>query len=114
MSDLKLLEFSCPKHGRFDVLVPRAEDPDYATCPICTASSSWVISAPMVRNLTARVQAVTTAKSDERRPGMLDTRPLAEGMPMKEWRAKQDKARVERRHKQMVKNGLVTPKVIVG
>jgi hypothetical protein len=47
----------------------------------------------------------------ERRPGMLDTRPLAEGMPMTEWRKVQDKYREERRHQQLVAKGLKSKRI---
>lgn len=119
MSQWKLLEFCCPVHGRFELTVERATDPDAAPCPaldedlydwkqggpLCGISSPWCISAPMVRKLTIKVQAVTTAKSDDRPPGMLDTRGLGlNGQSMREWNAKHDAADRERRHQWIKKN----------
>ena len=45
---------------------------------------------------------------------MLDTRPLAEGMPYKEWEKKQAEAQRARRHKELIDKGITQKKVIVG
>ena len=116
MSQWLLSAYACSSCGPFESLELRSSPSPTRPCPDCASPGDLVEYAGFQTvNHDNRITAVATGKSDAHdNPNMLDTRPLAEGMPMKEWRAKQDKARVERRHKQMVKNGLVTPKVFVG
>ena len=117
MSQWLLSVYVCPNCGRFESTELRDSRPASKECPDCGAASEldeWG-GAPMVRNLTARVQAVTTGKSTAyENPNMLDTRPLAEGMSRKEWDAKNRKAQEERRHKQLIDKGLKSRRVIVG
>jgi hypothetical protein len=48
----------------------------------------------------------------DRPPGMLDTRDLADGkLSYIQWRAKQKGITDERRHQQMLKNGLKTKRI---
>lgn len=137
-SQPKVAEYLCPVHGRFEMLT--ADPPDEAPCPAiveeqrahcywtdddgtphcyyedarCEESSPWVISAPKQKVLSVPCAAVTRGGDTERRPGMLDTRQLAEGMSMREWRKVQDAGRQERRHQQMIAKGLKTRRVQVG
>lgn len=93
---MKVLEFECPECGRWESI--EEHEPDELPCPICGAESPWVISAPAIG--VQYGTAGTTAKSDPRPPGVLDTRPLAEGMPPHEWHAKtRKKIYSERRDK---------------
>ena len=91
-----IAEYQCPLHGRFEAMVERPI-PDDAPCE-CGVPSPWVISAPLGRAKIA--EAVTRAKSDPHRPNQLDTRPLADGMPYAEWRAKEAKKDLDARRQQ--------------
>lgn len=62
--------------------------PDIVECEFCGEEAHWMPS-PVVGHVKAG--EVLRGKSDERQPNMLDTRPLAEGMPRKEWDAMQHK-----------------------
>lgn len=93
-SSFIVLEFECPLHGRFSENVPRTQRSDASTCPHCGGESPWVMSAPTGR---VKIGEVTRGKSDERPPGALDTRALADGMPYSEWKAKELKRNVDLR-----------------
>ena len=95
MANLCMSEFQCADCGIFEELVERPV-PDEHPCPVCGTDASWVMSAPHGKVKIAEVQR---GKSDERPPWALDTRDLADGMPMHEWRAKQDKLDRDRRIK---------------
>ena len=62
--------------------------PDEVPCEFCEFTAQWSPTPIMGR---VKIGEVLRGKSDERPPGMLDTRPLAEGMPKKEWDAMQHK-----------------------
>jgi len=132
-------DYECPVHGRFEALVERDANgdppsvvycsaivngrPDPSCCPHdapcewhaweCLLLSPWRISAPSLKRDSVPCYAAVRGGDTERRPGMLDTRPLAEGMPVKEWKAKQKAAQQERRHHQLIKRGLKTRRVQV-
>lgn len=124
-------EYECPVHGRFEATVSRDENGDPPIgqpCPApvgcddegcteehapCAFPSSWRISAPQLKRDSIPCFAAVRGGDTERRPGMLDTRPLAEGMPVKEWKAKQAEATKERRHHQLIAKGLKTKRVQV-
>ena len=112
---LIVAEYRCPEHGLFEVTAQRVDDgaPTEHACE-CGTVSPWTPSAPKMRVDTVLPTAAVRGGDTERRPGMLDTRPLAEGMPMAEWRKVQDKHREERRHQQMVANGLKPKRVQIG
>lgn len=103
-------DYECPGHGYFSVTVARDENgdpPAAAPCPAATDSigtnvdsgeqvslrcgrpSPWRISAPLGR---VKLGEVTQGKVMDYPPGAvcMDTRPLADGMPVHEWRAKQE------------------------
>ena len=105
-------EFECLEHGRFEETVERGSD--VAPCPDCGHASPWVISAPRAKILSVPCSAAVRGGDTERRPGMLDTRPLAEGMSMRDWRKIQDGHRQERRHQALIKKGLKQKRVQVG
>ena len=118
-------DYECPKHGRFELLVERdanGDPPSELWCPViaeaainhCGRSAPWRISAPSLKRDSVPCFAAVRGGDTERRPGMLDTRPLAEGMPMSEWKAKQRAGQQERRHHQLIKRGLKTRRVQVG
>lgn len=87
--------------------------PDGRLIVNCGLTSPWRISAPKTKRDSVPCYAEVRGGDTERRPGMLDTRPLAEGMPRKEWQAKQRAAREERRHHQLIERGLKTKRVQV-
>lgn len=105
-------EFECLEHGRFEETVERKAD--VAPCPDCGHPSPWVISAPKAKVWSVPCSAVSRGGDNERRPGMLDTRPLADGMSMRDWRKIQDGHRQERRHQQLIKRGLKQKRIQVG
>lgn len=96
----ELADYECPDHGRFEALVSRPA-PDKAPCPArweagpcsgpCGYESPWRISAPGA--VRARRGEVVQGKVDPH-PGdhyVMDTRPLADGMPMAEFKARRAK-----------------------
>lgn len=93
-------DYLCDEHGRFDALVDRAENPDRFPCPDCGELAPWVISAPMGR--VNRIE-VLRGQSDtvKTHPGMLDTQPLAEGVPYGQWKKDQLKKQAESRRKEI-------------
>ena len=99
----EVCEFECPTHGRYVTTVDRPA-PDAVHCPMeiesaegvlteCGIESPWRISAPGF--VKVKVAEFSQGKNIERPPAdvMLDTRDLGDGMPMHEWRAKQDAIR---------------------
>ena len=107
-----LSEYDCPSCGIFEAIMTR--DDDHAPCPGCAESAPWCFSAPKTKVDSMPCTAVVRGKDEDRRPGMLDTRPLADGMSMKDWRKVQDGHRRERRHQQLIKRGLKQRRVQVG
>lgn len=80
----------------------------------CGRASEWTISAPMQKVLSVPCYAaVRGGDMKDRPPGMLDTRPLAEGMKYTEWKKLQREETRRRRHKQLVDKGIISKKVIV-
>lgn len=112
MSQWAMSEFHCETCGIFEQLVERPI-PDFVACPECAELAAWTISAPHPKVLSVPCFAEVRGGDTERRPGMLDTRPLAEGMSMSEWKKKQEPARQERRYQALKKKGLLAPKVQV-
>lgn len=124
-------EYRCPIHGVFTVTVQRDENgdpPSHQSCPspqsgsfehasslwTCGRASEWTISAPMQKVLSVPCYAaVRGGDMKDRPPGMLDTRPLAEGMKYTEWKKLQREETRRRRHKQLVDKGIISKKVIV-
>lgn len=93
------LEYRCPVHGLFAIDVPRAFSPDTARCisrdgvpagMSCNELSNWV---PTVGAARVRLGEVAQGKSDARPPEdiVMDTRPLADGMPLHEFRERRKK-----------------------
>lgn len=105
-----LAEYECPVHGRFELTVLRPA-PDVMPCDfeiescgndICGQPAPWCFPLPRV---TVKAGEVVQGKVMEYPPDAvcLDTRPLAEGMPYGEWKAKQDKITADinlKRHRQ--------------
>ena len=131
---LLMAEYSCPEHGVFEAIVERdaaGDAPVEMRCPaslfvdsaddcchdcagLCDRLSPRIMSAPKVRKDTVLPTALVKGGDTERRPGMLDTRPLADGMPMKEWKKLQKGITEDRRHKQLIKKGLKSKRIQVG
>ncbi len=77
-------DYMCPEHGPFDALAARDSE-DEQPCP-CGMPSPRIDSAPAVH--TQFVVSGSQGKSDAKPHHMsMDTRPLAEGMPLGEWKA---------------------------
>jgi hypothetical protein len=131
-----IAEYWCENHERIERLVDRDENgdpPERIQCeePIelhgklkgifvgdvfpCDRWCELVISAanPKVVSVVASA-AVRGGDMKDRPPGMLDTRPLAEGMPMSEWKKLQKNAANERRHQRLIAAGIKSKKVQVG
>lgn len=93
-------EYMCPEHGRFDVTVARdanGDPPSEHPCPglwgadECGRAALWVISAPHTR--VQKVTAVTRGKWQKpEHKTWTDTRNIAEGQPLYEW--KEDRAKI--------------------
>lgn len=92
-------DFLCDDCGPFSALTPR--DVDGWLCPDCGEPAPWVMSAPF--GWCNGVSVVRGAVAQPDSPMYLDTRPLAEGMSMTEWKAKREKLQIERRHKERKK-----------
>lgn len=89
---MKLQEYLCPTHGRFESLVDG--DPDTMPCSTCNTMSPWVISAPLTRT------PVVTPDSRGYNPppsGFMSTRELAEGMSTTEFKARRAEQREQQR-----------------
>lgn len=78
-------EWTCPEHGTFEAIVPRAEL-DAQPCPQCGARSPWTISAPTIHQRA--FVSCHRGKSDEKPfPTAMDTEPLADGkVTLNEWK----------------------------
>jgi hypothetical protein len=97
-------EFECPVHGRFESTLPRDQLPDALPCPRwkastvdeaipvvrCARPSPWRFPAPGATRV--KLGELTQGKVMDYPPESvcLDTRPLADGMPYSEWKAKQN------------------------
>lgn len=81
----------------------------------CGRLAEHVISAPKPKVLSVPCTAeVRGGDMKERPPGMLDTRPLAEGQSYTEWKKDQAKLSESRRHDELVKKGFVQKRIQVG
>jgi hypothetical protein len=76
-----MLEYDCPRCGRFDSLERRAKIP--ATLPHCGSVAYRAISAPRVKTPLISVERGASAEPP---PGALDTRDIRDGMPLTQWR----------------------------
>lgn len=90
-------DYECPTHGRFDATVPREEDENPQPCPVCNEPSPWRFPAPMGR---MEFVTVVRGKSDgPRHRRDLDTRSLANGQSLSEFRAARRKMWAEERRR---------------
>lgn len=93
-----MLEYGCPSCGlRFESLEPRCEQPGELECE-CGATAPRVMSAPLGR---MKLGEVTRGKSDPPPPHVMDTRPLADGMPLKEFKRQRREQAVKKRWAQI-------------
>lgn len=101
------LDFNCPTHGRFDSLVRRSERYDWVPCPHISipdpnrpesglecGKKSTPIECYAIRG-KVRIGEMMRGKSDPRPPHVLDTTPLAEGVPYETWH-EQESARLSK------------------
>lgn len=101
-----VIDYRCTSCGELtESLEKRSAIPPSIACssPGCAdAMAERTVSAPMPRVLTARVQAVTTAKGGPPpSPGYMDTQPLADGMGWRTWKKKRQAYRSDQRHAQI-------------
>ena len=83
-------EYGCPEHGPFDLTVDLSTSSQPRPCPTCGSLSERTLNA----NIHTRIDHLSfvRGKSAEKpTPLAMDTRPLAEGMPLKEWKARRRK-----------------------
>lgn len=112
-SGLIIAEYRCPDCGVFESLVSRPP-PDDMPCDECGETSPWCMSAPRPKVLSVPCYATVRGGDTERRPNMLDTRPLAEGMKMADWKKIQRDATRKRRHQKLVDAGIRKKRIQVG
>lgn len=99
-----LREYRCEEHGCFELDVPRETSQNPRPCPTCGAPSERTLTANIATHVNV---GLFRGKSDgPRSPLDLDTRPLAEGMPLKEWRAKRSRLHRDRRRAEAKARGL--------
>lgn len=78
-----MLDYACPSGHRFESLERRADAPDSKPCP-CGDTATRAISAVVGR---VKLGEATQGKNPAKYPDfVMDTRPLADGMPLKEWK----------------------------
>jgi len=113
MSQWMMLDFVCPKHGRFEVLWDKRDgEPLCAECPVVVDADTFssnpagvfcLHSSPPATAYAVsgkvRLAEVSQGKNDQPLPPhILSTRELADGMSRAEWDAKNRKASRDRRH----------------
>ncbi len=103
-------EYLCPEHGRFTAEVSRADPPDEVFCTeiehgnltnLCGLTSPWSPSG-----IANRVKAGEVTQGKVETAGLpdhvcMDTRPLADGMPMSEFKAQRAKLHADLAIKKM-------------
>lgn len=90
-----MLEFRCGVCGQvFEELVARKAG-EY-TAPHCDAEAPSVLSAPRVA--TSYKVSVERGSTAPPPPNVVDTRPLAEGQSLREWKANRAKKRAKERY----------------
>ena len=85
-----LVEYACPLCGRYESLEQRPA-PDVHAHPPCGRGAIRVLSAVKFK---PQYGAVTRGKNAEPPQHALDTRPMAEGVPLHTWR---ERSRAKRR-----------------
>jgi hypothetical protein len=109
-----LADYECPVHGRFEATVQRdasGDPPETEQCPVidrendgefwCGMESEYRICAPLTR--VNPIEAVKGKSQKPERETWTDTRNIAEGQPVYEWR--EDRAKIwEEKRKQDVYN----------
>lgn len=100
-----MLEYLCETCGERIESLERRADPA-ASLPHCDGRAVRVPSAVTGRRV--KISEVTRGKSDERPPGVLNTEPLADGMPRSEWKKRQRAGRMDE-----LRAGIVDRKVYV-
>lgn len=96
-------EYECPDCGAFAMTVERPSPEVYA-CPGCGKESTMIASAVAGRVKLGEVSRGGVAEAPS--PYALDTRPLAEGMPLSEFKQKRAKLWREKREREWKDKGL--------
>lgn len=99
MSSWILLDFNCRSCAlTFESLERRADTPTSAPCPSCSEPAPRIISGTHAGTPGPTFQR---GKSDPPPPHVVDTRPLAEGMSMRDWKAMRREKRRAARYAQI-------------
>jgi hypothetical protein len=98
-------EYTCPEHGVIELLVELATSGDPRPCPTCGVASERTVTAPRLNIPLGTVQRGRYEASDH--PMAMDTRPLADGMPLHEWKAERQKKWDAFDRAEMKKGGLI-------
>lgn len=95
-----MLEFRCPAGHRSESLEDRAAPAAVVACPTCGDPAARTVSAGHRR---VPIASVERGSGRDRPPPShaLDTRPLAEGMPHHEWKARQSALKRDERLRQI-------------
>lgn len=94
-------DYLCDQCGhRTEEMVPRHEQPDAISCARCGTAAYKTLSAPLLKMPRGWVGRGSLADgyNAELPPGVVDDRPLAEGMPYDEWKAQLRKKRHDETH----------------
>lgn len=92
---LIVLEYLCEEDGRFDSIEERANQPPALPCPRCSALCPKVLSAPKFK---PDYGAMHRGKSDGPPSKIaMDTRAIADGQSVSEWKAERKKLWRDRR-----------------
>jgi len=97
-----LRDYLCAVCGPFEELVERIDGrpPAEVPCATCAAPAELTVSAPAVHTL--HTVGVNRGRNDPKPHHMsMDTRPLAEGQPLSEWKAERAKLWNEDRRKRV-------------
>lgn len=77
--------YACAEHGAFELVVDIATSADPRPCPSCGAASERTVDAAALK---VPVGALVRGKyATDRHPMAMDTRPIADGMPVQEFKA---------------------------
>lgn len=101
-----LLDYQCNACGATHEALETRPAPSSRPCPRCGDVAGRIFSPVALGTVWGA--AASRGRSDEPPPGAIDTRPLADGMPYREWRKRRRAGRMDE-----LRAGLVERKVYV-